>query len=230
MNCKNLICFLILTLVVLSCAFSGCLGSDSSDSSSNVSAASNESATTNTSAANTSTAANTSNATNTSTTANTSNTTNTSTSSSSVSSKNTGLVSISEAELKSAAAVTKNYLVYFGNIPNLRNMDMEYNQSSNTITIAIIVSDSTDGAIAQALADLTLIILNEEAQYFNKSIKSADPSNYSTNSYGRYHGGLYDECNVIIAVAPISHAGNSDYYYVSQRIPAGSHNPIYRLR
>ena len=231
MNCKNLICFLILTLVVLSCAFSGCLGSDSSDNSSNVSATSNESATTNTSAAaNTSTAANTSNATNASTTANTSNTTNTSAANSSKTSNSIGLSSISEAELKAAAAVTTNYLVYFGNIPNLRNMSIEYTPSDNTIMIAIIVSDSTDGVIAKALADLTLKMLNEEAQYYNKSIKRADSSNYSTNSYGRYHGGLYDECNVIIGVAPASHAGNPDYYYILQSIPAGSHNPLYRLR
>ena len=96
--------------------------------------------------------------------------------------------------------------------------------------IAIIVSDSTDGAIAKALADLTLKMLNEEAQYYNKSLKSADLSNYSTDSYGRYHGGLYDECNVIIGVAPASHSGNPDCCYVLQSIPAGSHNSIYRLR
>jgi len=224
MNCKNLICFLILTLVVLSCAFSGCLGSDSSDNSSNVSTASNESATTNTSAA-----ANTSNATNTSTTANTSAATNTSTANSSKTSKSTGPAGISEAEFKAAVTTTRYSFISDGRLP-IRNMDAEYNQSSNTITIGIIVSDSTNGDIAKYMADATLKVLNAEVSHYNHSIKLSDSTDYSANYSGRYHGGLYDECNVIIAVAPISHAGNSDYYYVSQYIPAGSHNPIYRLR
>ncbi|WP_338098923.1 hypothetical protein [Methanolapillus africanus] len=139
--------------------------------------------------------------------------------------KKSGPVGLTDAEFQAAVAVTKYSLIFA-----MDNMSAEYNQSSNTIIIAIIVPDSTDGVVAKALADATLKILNAEVNYYNNSVKLSDTSNYTTNYYGRYHGGLYDECNVAIGVAPISHANDPDYYYVFQYIPAGGHTPISRLR
>lgn len=236
MNCKILTIFLILTLAVSSCAFSGCLGSNSSsDNLSNVStpntsttANNTSAATNNTSAVNTTTANNTSTANTSAVANNTTTKTNTSVANSSNVPKSSGLVSISEKELRAAAAVTTNYVIWsMSELRVIQDMTVTYNQSTNTIMIAIVVSDSTHSAVAEALAYVTLQVLNEEAQYYNNSIKSSDSNDYSTSRYGRYRGGLYDECNVIIGVAPLSKA---DDYYVFQYIPAGTHNPISLLR
>lgn len=216
MNFKTFTYFLILMLAVSSCAFSGCLGSDNS---SNASDTSNTSVSIN----NTTTV----NTTTTNTTVSNSTTTNT-TSKKSSSSKSSGPAGLSEAEFKAAAAVTTNYVIWsLSELRVIQDMAITYNQSTNTIMIAIVVSDSTYSAVAEALAYVTLQVLNEEAQYYNNSIKSSDPNDYSTGQYGRYRGGLYDECNVMIGVAPLSRA---DDYYVFQYIPAGEHNLINLLK
>lgn len=87
-----------------------------------------------------------------------------------------------------------------------------YESSDGSISIFAAVDDSTDPEVALDLADTLLRRTAALAQTQNNELSSPGHE---------YYGGLYDNYNAIIGVAPFSHTNDEEEWYVVDAITNG---------
>lgn len=96
--------------------------------------------------------------------------------------------------------------------------DVSYNEDTNDLDIVIAVHPSTDPSVAIGIADYSISTINYEAQRQNSEIADYSASN-------SYYGGLFDDVNAFIMIAPTT-AQSEDEYYIFESIPVKSHREL----
>ncbi len=101
--------------------------------------------------------------------------------------------------------------------PYAKDVGVVVDDDQNRIAISIVVSDDTSPETALDYADTVVRQYNLMA--------STQDSNIASGSKD-YYGGLYDQYDVLIGVAPQSKTGYKDAWFVSDAILSGAHNKI----
>ena len=96
--------------------------------------------------------------------------------------------------------------------------DIEYDSDGNDLNIIVAVNDSIDPSLSVDYAKYAISTINYEAQRQVEGLKD-----YSNSD--NYYGGLFDDVDAFITVAPVS-ASNEDDYFIFESIPRGSNREI----
>lgn len=95
---------------------------------------------------------------------------------------------------------------------------ISYNADKNDLNITIAVADSLDPNISIDYAKYAISTINYEAQ-----LQNSDINEYSASE--NYYGGLFDDVDAFIIVAPAS-ATSEDDYFIFESIPRGSNREV----
>lgn len=99
----------------------------------------------------------------------------------------------------------------------VKDMDIRIDEETKTVAFTAIVYDDTNVDTAVDFADTMIRRLNLEVAGSNSNVA------YSTNDY---YGGLYDEYNIMVGVAPVSKVDNSKDWLVFQSILKGTNQAV----
>lgn len=99
--------------------------------------------------------------------------------------------------------------------PYARDVYVAIDEQKKEIIFSAVVDDSTDPEVALDYADSLVRQYNLMANMQDSNIQLASKD---------YYGGLYDQYDVLIGVAPMSKTDNQDEWFVFHAIIAGAHD------
>lgn len=110
--------------------------------------------------------------------------------------------------------IFKEELINKNVFPYVNDVYAKVDESSKQITLTAVVSDSTSPEVALDFADTMIRRFNSIAQMQDSKIKSAG---------NEYYGGIYDDYNLLIGVAPVSKMSDTKHWFVYDAISKGMH-------
>lgn len=101
--------------------------------------------------------------------------------------------------------------------PFAKDIYVVVDEEKEQITFSVVVGDATDPEVALDYADTVIRRYNLMANMQDSSIALGGKD---------YYGGLYDQYDVLIGVAPQSKTNDTDEWFVFDAVISGAHNEI----